>query len=185
MSDIREISHDELSEQEKKPLEPPTTDQKAEATKEGATKAMINSAESILDFMKNEIKKWNGWTCLSISRPGSGRMLQKKYMTEMLKGMKIPQDKIDEELAKAEKDWDDTLVPVQVHKQVPALNDGLYEAIDNRLVCWVKITNTEFGGLVCDRGFTFCVGDPFAMSSAFPNVVDETEQTKVTKVDVK
>ena len=184
MSDIREISHDELSEQEQKQLGETPVDQ-SEETNEVTTDQMIDSAESILDFMKNEIKKWNGWTCLSISRPGSGRMLQKKYMTEVLKGMKIPQEKIDEELAKTEKEWDDTLVPVQVHKQVPALNNGLYEAIDNRLVCWVRITNTEFGGLVCDRGFTFCVGDPFAMSSAIPTVVDETEKTKITKVDVK
>lgn len=144
----------------------------------------IDEAESILEYMKKEIKQWNGWSCLSISRPGAGSVLQKEIVVNSFNlSTSLPEDELKEKIDVALKDspkWDDTLVPVQIHKELPALGvDGLYRAYTNRTVGFVKITNTEFGGLVCDRGYSFCVGDPFALDTAeFPTAEEEAEKLK-------
>lgn len=135
---------------------------------------LVKSAEPILEYMQTEIKKWNGWSCLSISRPGSGKVIQKEIIENATKSFKDKDGNIPEpkDLPK----WDDTLVPVQIHKELPVLGeDGLYRSYTSRMICFITITNAEFGGLVCDRGNSFCIGDPFALNdAAFPTVQEES-----------
>lgn len=147
--------------------------------KDYSNEELFTEAESILKYMTDEIKKWNGWACLSISKPGSGEALQQQILSDALASFQKTEKDLSD--TKETPKWADDLVPVQIHKEVPVLgNDGLYRAYTNRTICFVKITNLEFGGLVCDRGQGFCVGDPFALeSSEFPII--EEEAAKVTK----
>ena len=119
---------------------------------------MNNVGEYLLDIMK----RYPGWNFISISKPGC-----------MCVGS--PQD-------------DKTIVPIQVHKLLPAMDDnGLYDSGNNHIVQFMQLTNLEFQGLVMDRRGKACFGDPFHVDLDDPNMettLNHAFQPKKVEIDL-
>lgn len=119
---------------------------------------MNNVGEYLLDIMK----RYPGWNFISISKPGC-----------MCVGS--PQD-------------DKTVVPIQVHKLLPAMDDnGLYDSGNNHTVQFMQLTNLEFQGLVMDRRGKACFGDPFHVDLDDPNMettLNQAFQPKKIEIDL-
>lgn len=119
---------------------------------------MNNVGEYLLDIMK----RYPGWNFISISKPGC-----------MCVGS--PQD-------------DKTIVPIQVHKLLPAMDDnGLYDSGNNHTVQFMQLTNLEFQGLVMDRRGKACFGDPFHVDLDDPNMettLNQAFQPKKVEIDL-
>lgn len=119
---------------------------------------MNNVGKYLLDIMK----RYPGWNFISISKPGC-----------MCVGS--PQD-------------DKTVVPIQVHKLLPAMDDnGLYDSGNNHTVQFMQLTNLEFQGLVMDRRGKACFGDPFHVDLDDPNMettLNQAFQPKKVEIDL-
>jgi len=121
--------------------------------------------QTLVNYMHSTIVKYNGWTCISISKLGS--------VAHYFEKLKVP---VPINSAEEFKDY----VVVQVHKQVPALQDsGLYCATDeDKFIELIRIGNPKFAGLVCsydryNKQSRVCIGDPFGE----PVGVDSVEET--------
>ena len=108
------------------------------------------------------MKRYPGWNFISISKPGC-----------MCVGS--PQD-------------DKTVVPIQVHKLLPAMDDnGLYDSGNNHTVQFMQLTNLEFQGLVMDLRGKACFGDPFHVDLDDPNMettLNQAFQPKKVEIDL-
>lgn len=98
-------------------------------------------------YLKDILRKFPGWGFISISKPGC---------------MADPSDEKTKHV-----------VPVQVHKMLPAMDDsGLYDSGDNRLVRYVEVADDSFQGMVMDRHLKCCIGDPFHVELDDPKMED-------------
>lgn len=121
--------------------------------------------QTLVNYMHSTIVKYNGWNCISISKPGS----VKDYFDRLKANMPVNS-------AEDLKDY----VVVQVHKQVPALQEsGLYVATEeDKFIELIRIGNPKFAGLVCsydryNKKSSVCIGDPFGE----PVGIDSVEET--------
>lgn len=119
--------------------------------------------DNIGEYLLNIMKRYPGWNFISISKPGC-----------MCVGG--PKD-------------DKTIVPIQVHKMLPAMNDnGLYDSGNNHTVQFMQLTNLEFQGLVMDRRGKACLGDPFHVELDDPKMeetLNQVFQPKKVEIDLR
>lgn len=127
------------------------------------TSSDIVDMNNIGEYLLNIIKRYPGWNFISISKPGC-----------MCVGG--PKD-------------DKTIVPIQVHKLLPAMDDnGLYDSGDNHTVQFMQLTNLEFQGLVMDRRGKACLGDPFHVELDDPKMeetLNQVFQPKKVEIDLR
>lgn len=118
---------------------------------------------NIGEYLLNIMKRYRGWNFISISKPGC-----------MCVGG--PKD-------------DKTIVPIQVHKMLPAMNDnGLYDSGNNHTVQFMQLTDLEFQGLVMDRRGKACLGDPFHVELDDPKMeetLNQVFQPKKVEIDLR
>lgn len=123
----------------------------------------IVDMNNIGEYLLNIMKRYPGWNFISISKPGC-----------MCVGG--PKD-------------DKTIVPIQVHKLLPAMDDnGLYDSGDNHTVQFMQLTNLEFQGLVMDRRGKACLGDPFHVELDDPKMeetLNQVFQPKKVEIDLR
>ena len=123
---------------------------------------------NLIDFLRNEVKKWNGWACVSVSPYNSGDTLRKKILGELTTQLGISSDALEQpEEANSDSECNNNprRVVVRVHKEIPALSkEGLYESITQRHIGLVEISDPAFKGMICDRQLTCMVGDPYAIT---------------------
>ena len=121
--------------------------------------------DNIGPYLRDILKRYPGWNFISISKPGC-----------MCVGS--PED-----------DRNKMIVPIQVHKLLPAMDDnGLYDAGDNRTVMFTELTNPKFQGLVMDRRGKACLGDPFHVELDDPEMeatLNQVFQPKKTEIDLR
>lgn len=118
---------------------------------------------NIGEYLLHILKRYPGWNFISISKPGC-----------MCVGN--PKD-------------DKSLVPIQVHKLLPAMDDrGLYDSGNNHTVQFMQLTNLKFQGLVMDRRGKACLGDPFHVELDDPKMestLNQVFQPKKVEIDLR
>ena len=123
----------------------------------------IVDMNNIGEYLLNIMKRYRGWNFISISKPGC-----------MCVGG--PKD-------------DKTIVPIQVHKLLPAMDDnGLYDSGDNHTVQFMQLTNLAFQGLVMDSRGKACLGDPFHVEMDDPKMeetLNQVFQPKKVEIDLR
>lgn len=119
--------------------------------------------DNIGEYLLNIMKRYRGWNFISISKPGC--------------------------MCVGGPDDDKTIVPIQVHKMLPAMNDdGLYDSGNNHTVQFMQLTDLEFQGLVMDRRGKACLGDPFHVELDDPKMeetLNQVFQPKKVEIDLR
>lgn len=119
--------------------------------------------DNIGEYLLNIMKRYRGWNFISISKPGC--------------------------MCVGSPDDDKTIVPIQVHKMLPAMNDdGLYDSGNNHTVQFMQLTDLEFQGLVMDRRGKACLGDPFHVELDDPKMeatLNQVFQPKKVEIDLR
>lgn len=135
-----------------------------------------DKAKNILETLKSELKKWNGWCCISISKHGSGVQLHKEQLEATFSTLAVTPEQKAKTIADMPA-WDTALVPMQVHREMPTLDEnGLYRSIVQRTISFVRILDPNFEGLVMDRQGAYALGDPFLvgkMDATFKELADQ------------
>ena len=118
---------------------------------------------NIGEYLLNIMKRYRGWNFISISKPGC--------------------------MCVGGPDDDKTIVPIQVHKMLPAMNDdGLYDSGYNHTVQFMQLTDLGFQGLVMDRRGKACLGDPFHVELDDPKMeetLNQVFQPKKVEIDLR
>lgn len=114
------------------------------------TSELLNKAEipkdEMYEYMYSLFKRYAGYTCVSLSKPGS-----------------VYEEGIDK-----------NVVPITMHKYVPALNEkGKYVSPGDKVVEFVKINNDKFEGVIMDRYKRIALGDVFKQQRLPPVTKEE------------
>lgn len=126
---------------------------KRKSIDEKTTTELLNQPEvpkdEMYEYLYSLFKRYAGYTCVSVSKPGS-----------------VSQEGEDK-----------NVVPIKMHKYVPALQDnGEYKSPQDKLVEYVKITNDDFEGVIVDRAKRIVIGDLFSHQP--PPPLDKEQEIK-------